>query len=164
MQELMAIWLICVLAGSSCAVFYTKSTDNDYPRVGRRAFFTRGDKGSSYPRIGRSSPSAPFQTDDAMSGYGDDHFRSLLKRGIYTISGGYPRVGRSEQGQELSAASLGSSAKAQDVVGGPSEERQYELPLGLMFFEFDKNGDKTLTREEFVEGMSRAREDGTACR
>lgn len=167
MQELAAVWLLCVLAGTSCAVFYTKSTDNDYPRIGRRAFFT-GTAGSGYPRIGRSGGldlSEPTP-NDVMT----DFFE---KRGIFTQGGhGFPRIGRAGSDDNSVAHATGTSSAAAAAVASierasivESEEAEpFEMPLGLLFFEFDKNGDKTLSREEFVSGMARARADGTACR
>ena len=143
MLELTAVWLVCVLAGTSCAVFYTKSSDNDYPRMGRRAFFTGGVKGSNYPRIGRSSPG--FGADDVMSGY-DSHFLSPSKRGIFTAGDrGFPRIGRGGArrlgSHELSAAAaVVTSVEAPDVLGS-EEQTRFELPVGLLFFEFDKDGE-----------------------
>lgn len=203
-QEMLAFWLLCLIAGSSCAIFYTKSSDEDsnyprigrrafftqstdnYPRIGRRAFFTDSSKGSNYPRIGRSSgPMSSLHADDDSSDVmpgADNQFLGAAKRGIFTDgAGGYPRIGRrngsgssssnsnslarTEAGEaqgELSAvAALMTSPDAAD-----EEEvlKAVEVPLGLLFFAWDKDGDKTLSRSEFVAGMTRARADGTACR
>ncbi|KAK7463297.1 hypothetical protein BaRGS_00038135, partial [Batillaria attramentaria] len=169
MQELMAVWLLCVLAGTSCAVFYTKSTDNDYPRIGRRAFFT-GTAGSGYPRIGRSSIDLIDPSDVISDLYLTSNNN---KRGIFTQGGhGFPRIGRAGSdmgaahapGMSSAAAEAAVSSVERSEVAESEEVEQFEMPLGVLFFEFDKNGDKTLSREEFATGMRRAREEGTLCR
>ncbi|XP_076455637.1 uncharacterized protein LOC143290202 [Babylonia areolata] len=137
------LWLVCVLTSSSCAVFYTHGQDNNYPRIGRRAFFTRGDQGSRYPRIGRSSPGP--EASHAISG-SENGFRSA--------------GGRSEFGQQkklndlqLSDPSVSDALTSMEEPEVTDSDEPFRLPLGLLFYAFDKNGDKTLTREEFVQGM-----------
>ncbi|KAL8592561.1 hypothetical protein ACOMHN_030246 [Nucella lapillus] len=153
-QCTVAVWLLCMVTGSTCAVFYTLSRNNNYPRIGKRAFFTRGDKGSIYPRIGRSS-SGP-EGNAAMIG-NVAGFRSLPKRSSLRM-GGSDDLG----GLELSAPSaLVTSLEDPDVE--KSDESSW-LPLGLLFFSFDKDGDKQLSRQEFAQGMINAREMGPKCR
>ncbi|PVD37285.1 hypothetical protein C0Q70_04282 [Pomacea canaliculata] len=114
MQELATVWLICVLAGTSCAVFYTKSTDNDYPRIGRRSFFTGGGTSSFYPRVGRSRlliATSGNTNDDITSGgqaYDGDFLSLINKRGIFTSGDqGFPRVGRA--GSDASGSAIGNA-------------------------------------------------------
>ncbi|RUS87303.1 hypothetical protein EGW08_004915 [Elysia chlorotica] len=47
--------LVAVLAGHALSVFYTKTDDKDYPRIGRRSFYAASRSGKYYPRIGRRS-------------------------------------------------------------------------------------------------------------
>ncbi|XP_076437286.1 HCS2 neuropeptides-like [Babylonia areolata] len=194
LQEMLAVWLLCVLAGSSCAVFYTESNNNDFPRLGRRSIFTAMGGDGALPRIGRRSdlphphhPRAPTRLSPALpeEGMGSSLYGASLqtfppqlhKRGIFTSAGaGYPRIGRSQAKRahhQVSPAEVVTSVEGPDVGGrrGPGEEEeevvqgveaaaQFQYPLGLLFFQFDKDGDKSLSREEFVQGMVRARREG----
>ncbi|KAL8571407.1 hypothetical protein ACOMHN_065239 [Nucella lapillus] len=174
---MLALWLVCLLAGSSCAVFYTQSNTNDFPRMGRRSIFT-ASKDGVFPRIGRdSSSSATLSHDAAVSLYDTPASFHVVphyhKRGIFTAGGpGFPRIGRRAQSankRSRGSGELSPAVESPDVVERAEAveeeaETRFEYPLGLMFFEFDKDGDKSLTREEFVQGMGRARQDGTLFR
>lgn len=166
MQELATVWLICVLAGTSCAVFYTKSTDNDYPRIGRRSFFTGGGTSSFYPRVGRSRlliATSGNTNDDITSGgqaYDGDFLSLINKRGIFTSGDqGFPRVGRAGSDAsgsaignavgEKSPASLAASAEAADLQVSDDQD-QFRAPLGFMFFDFDKNGKIQTFEQSFL--------------
>ncbi|BFZ22816.1 hypothetical protein BsWGS_25855 [Bradybaena similaris] len=180
MCQLTCIFIVLAVCGCACAVFYTKSTDNDYPRIGRRAFYTAGS-GIHYPRIGRRNAAA---SQLLLPGLEFSETPVFDKRGVFTQSahGSYPRVGR---GSEESASSeeyvnergnkfLERIADIKEemeesngrIKGGSSkldDSRNVHLPLEIMFTAFDVDSDGKLSKGEFSSGLSKYRQQASVC-
>ncbi|CAG5131639.1 unnamed protein product [Candidula unifasciata] len=179
MYQLTHIFLMLAVSGCACAVFYTKSTDNDYPRIGRRTFYTTGS-GIHYPRIGRRDAAG---SQLLLPGVDFSDMATFEKRGVFTQSahGSYPRVGRgseesasgedylNERGNkflariagfkddiEESSRSKGDNSKQEDSSSGNS-------PLDIMFTAFDVDSDGKLSKEEFSSGLRKYRQQTTVC-
>lgn len=90
----------------------------------------------------------------------DAGFRLSSKRSAFRMSS-TEDLGGLDLSAPSGSAALVTSLEDPDVEG--SEESTW-IPLGLLFFSFDKDGDKQLSREEFVQGMINAREMGPKCR
>ncbi|XP_071103078.1 HCS2 neuropeptides-like isoform X1 [Haliotis cracherodii] len=154
------VFLVFAVAGSCAGIFWTNSKDNDYPRIGRRSFYTASSE-NTYPRIGRS-------------GGVEDTFRDGIERraSFFTQSdeNTFPRIGRrNNDGSDVNKV----EAKLQIPKGSPypnsNEDTKsltkpqtglgtsFSLPAPILFFAWDANGDDSLSREEFVNGIANSR-------
>nr|ARS01386.1 pleurin1 [Deroceras reticulatum] len=171
--------ILLVLISSACAVFYTKSDDNDYPRIGRRSFYTRGSD-THYPRIGRRDATS---AQVLIPGLDFADLSTLHKRGIFTQSahGSYPRVGRGSEEASSGEDSLcdqkisllerltGLKEEIDEEDGnkegnsGSDEFRNLFSPLDATFRKFDVDKDGKLSKKEFLSGFNTVRQHGSGC-
>ncbi|CAL1531218.1 unnamed protein product [Lymnaea stagnalis] len=116
MCKLPIIFVVYVMTGTSCGVFYFKNNEPGYPRVGKRAYYT-DDK--PFPRIGRhyESPQILFPTVQFSD------LSALDKKGVFTQgASGYPRLGRRDD----DAFDGKRGVFTQGAVGYPRIGRQLE--------------------------------------
>uniref|UniRef100_A0A0B7ABG0 EF-hand domain-containing protein n=1 Tax=Arion vulgaris TaxID=1028688 RepID=A0A0B7ABG0_9EUPU len=162
--------IILALTGTACAVFYTKSADNDYPRIGRRSFYTSGNP-NHYPRIGRRDAS---NSQLLLPGLEFTDLTSLDKRGVFTQSahGSYPRVGRGSEESASSEEYVNESRKklleriagikeaiedgtSSEGSSGQDDREHFKSSLNIMFKAFDVDSNGKLSKEEFTSGMNK---------
>nr|ARS01387.1 pleurin2 [Deroceras reticulatum]QRC76234.1 pleurin 2 [Deroceras reticulatum] len=168
MHPPISVLIILALSCAASAVFFTKASDNDYPRIGRSNFFTSGN-GNHYPRIGRRETS---RAQILLPGLEFNDLAMADKRGVFTQGphGSYPRVGRTSGGRRRGDDYASERKEMSENLEG---ERVYEIegnnvghggvidswhssvPLEIMFELFDSDSDGKLSKEEFVSGLSR---------
>nr|Q25077.1 RecName: Full=HCS2 neuropeptides; AltName: Full=CNP neuropeptides; AltName: Full=Command neuron-specific peptides; Contains: RecName: Full=Peptide CNP1; AltName: Full=CNP1; Contains: RecName: Full=Peptide CNP2; AltName: Full=CNP2; AltName: Full=DYPRLamide; Contains: RecName: Full=Peptide CNP3; AltName: Full=CNP3; Contains: RecName: Full=Peptide CNP4; AltName: Full=CNP4; Flags: Precursor [Helix lucorum]CAA63082.1 neuropeptide precursor [Helix lucorum] len=163
MQHQIRALLLFLLSGSACAMFYPRP--KDYPRLGKRSFFTTVN-GNHYPRIGRrdATGSSLVLPEADYTDLGD-----LTKRGVFTqgAHGSYPRVGRG--GAVLSRDYLNERSKNLEKMSGDKDDdlevdngdgsRRLQaghsgIPLEILFIAYDSDNDGKLSKEEFVTGLA----------
>ncbi|XP_067686531.1 HCS2 neuropeptides-like isoform X2 [Haliotis asinina] len=156
------VFLVFAVAGSCAGIFWTNSKDNDYPRIGRRSFYTASSE-NTYPRIGRS-------------GGVEDTFRDGIEtRGSFFTQSDentFPRIGRGNDNNDGNSVNK-VEGKLQIEKGSPypnsNEDTKsltkaqtglgttFSLPAPILFFAWDVNGDDSLSRDEFVNGIANSR-------
>lgn len=178
--------VLAVLAGHSVAVFYTKSKDTDYPRIGRRSYYTPG-LGRSANGPEDSGHIGPRLLLLAGSPEGASATQAFSKRGVFTQgTSGLPRIGRRSDGAEVSSldflkrrhilerlAEFKDDATSVDDDSGlraseedgemSSAEARSIIPLEIMFMAFDSDGDGHLSKDEFASGMRKYRQQNPLC-
>ncbi|XP_046574900.1 HCS2 neuropeptides-like isoform X2 [Haliotis rubra] len=156
------VFLVFAVAGSCAGIFWTNSKDNDYPRIGRRSFYTASSE-NTYPRIGRSG------------GVEDTLRDGIETRGSFFTQSDentFPRIGRGNDNSDGNDVNK-VEAKLQIEKGSPypnsNEDTKsltkaqtglgttFSLPAPILFFAWDANGDDSLSRDEFVNGIANSR-------
>ncbi|XP_059173934.1 LOW QUALITY PROTEIN: HCS2 neuropeptides-like [Physella acuta] len=165
MYSIMNVFLLTVMTGSSWAVFYYQNAGPDYPRLGKRAYYS-GDK--LYPRLGRRD-APPGQTLFPATALSD--LPQEDKRGVFTKTAyGYPRTGR--RSAESMEDSLNDSRSQilekialieEDEARNKAQEGQGSESLDILFLELDSDNDGKITKDEFTTGMSRYRSQNPFC-